>query len=130
MNGINNLPLSYVSKYTFGIGFAISLPLIIISLSLDNISDFVRAMRRKWRHRKRRLRNPVGQSIDEQTLDLDLRIEEALSSRKSGEKDQLSYLERLASRNTASQDVPGFKERAIKTTAFRLRHSGDVERGY
>jgi len=114
----------------FGIGFAISIPLIFIALSLDNISDGVRAMRRKWRHRKRRRKNAIGQSIDEQTYDLELRIQETLSSRKSGEKDKHSYLERLGSRDTASKDVAGFKERAIKTTAFRLRQSGDIERGF
>ena len=37
-----SLPLRYVSKFMFGIGFAISIPLIAIALSLDAIGDFFR----------------------------------------------------------------------------------------
>ncbi|MCJ1476515.1 hypothetical protein MMC13_005181 [Lambiella insularis] len=38
--GSDSLALSYVSKYTFGIGLAISVPLIIGALTIDNISRF------------------------------------------------------------------------------------------
>lgn len=43
-----SLPLTYVSKFMFGIGFAISIPMIFIALSLDAISDFFREVKRRW----------------------------------------------------------------------------------
>jgi hypothetical protein len=47
-----SLPLSYVSKYMFGIGFAISIPFIAIALSFDAIGDFFREVKRRFRERK------------------------------------------------------------------------------
>lgn len=43
----NNLTLGYVAKYTFGIGFGISIPLVLLALVLDDIGDiFQEAVRR------------------------------------------------------------------------------------
>lgn len=42
MKEFENLNLSYVARYTFGIGFAISIPLILVALSVDDIGDFFR----------------------------------------------------------------------------------------
>ncbi|KAJ5937653.1 hypothetical protein N7454_003995 [Penicillium verhagenii] len=42
----DGLDLAYVAKYTFGVGFAISIPLILVALSVDDISDFFRG--RRW----------------------------------------------------------------------------------
>lgn len=47
-----SLPMSYVFKYMFGIGLAISIPFIAIALSFDAIGDFFREVRRRWRDRK------------------------------------------------------------------------------
>ncbi|UPX12620.1 uncharacterized protein EKO05_0003161 [Ascochyta rabiei] len=44
-----SLPMSFVFKYMFGIGFAISIPFIAIALSFDAIGDFFREVRRRWR---------------------------------------------------------------------------------
>lgn len=46
-----SLPLSWVAKYMFGIGFAISIPLIGIALSLDAIGDTFRELKRRWKGR-------------------------------------------------------------------------------
>lgn len=46
------LPMSYVFKFMFGIGFTISIPFIAIALSFDAISDFFREVRRRWRDRR------------------------------------------------------------------------------
>ncbi|CAO2649435.1 Nn.00g068200.m01.CDS01 [Neocucurbitaria sp. VM-36] len=46
-----SLPLSFVSKYMFGIGFSISIPFIAIALSFDAISDFFREVKRRLRDR-------------------------------------------------------------------------------
>ncbi|KAJ5091390.1 hypothetical protein NUU61_006260 [Penicillium alfredii] len=42
MKEFDGLTLAYVAKYTFGVGFAITIPLILIALSLDDIGDFFR----------------------------------------------------------------------------------------
>jgi len=42
-----SLPLSYVSKYMFGIGFAISIPLVALAFSVDAVGDFFRKMQRR-----------------------------------------------------------------------------------
>lgn len=47
------LPIEYVLKYVFGIGFAISIPFIAIALSFDAIGDFFREMKRQFRNRKK-----------------------------------------------------------------------------
>ena len=55
-----SLPLSYVAKFMVGIGFAISIPLIFVALSLDAIGDFLREVKRRVGERmgrRRRLGN-------------------------------------------------------------------------
>ncbi|KAE8144480.1 ankyrin repeat-containing domain protein [Aspergillus avenaceus] len=56
-DGDEQLPLSYVVGYTLGIGFAISIPLILIALAVDDISDgcqdATRHFRRWMFHRKK-----------------------------------------------------------------------------
>ncbi|KAH7122661.1 hypothetical protein B0J11DRAFT_345204 [Dendryphion nanum] len=44
-----SLPLSYVSKYMFGIGFAISIPLVALALSVDTVGDYLRESKRRVR---------------------------------------------------------------------------------
>lgn len=46
------LPMSYVFKFMFGVGFAISIPFIAIALSFDAIGDVFRETKRRWRERK------------------------------------------------------------------------------
>lgn len=52
-----SLPLSFVSKWMFGIGFAISIPFIAIALSYESIGDFFRELRRHFRDRNARKAN-------------------------------------------------------------------------
>jgi ankyrin repeat protein/Mg2+ and Co2+ transporter CorA len=47
-----SLPMAYVFKFMFGIGFAISIPFIAIALSFDAIGDFFREIKRRWRDGK------------------------------------------------------------------------------
>lgn len=49
-----SLPLGYVSKFMFGIGFAISIPLIAIAVSVDAIGDFFREAKRRIAERRER----------------------------------------------------------------------------
>lgn len=92
----DNLTLGYVAKYTFGVGFGISIPLVLLALVLDDIGDvFQEGLRRArgWiresRHRKDQLvleRMKTQRSNRERTLlptreierkfDLDLELDQ------------------------------------------------------
>lgn len=104
-----SLPLSYVSKYMFGIGFAISIPFIAIALSFDAIGDFFRErVIQRFRQRKSPPRNRndgAGRSVygeDKPGLDYPpdmLTIEQAFSAGRStarpdGRPSHESYISR------------------------------------
>jgi ankyrin repeat protein len=84
-DGSEQLQLSYVAKYTFGIGFAISIPLILLAMTVDDIGDGCQeAMRRtRWWmfHRKR---NPhKWPATEEPRLTTSMELEKILSGAKS-----------------------------------------------
>jgi ankyrin repeat protein/Mg2+ and Co2+ transporter CorA len=56
------LPFSYVSKFIFGIGLAISIPLVFVALSVDAIGDFFREFKRRFSERSNRLPEERRQS--------------------------------------------------------------------
>jgi ankyrin repeat protein/Mg2+ and Co2+ transporter CorA len=97
-----SLPLSYVSKFTFGIGLSISIPFIVIALSFDAIGDFFREVKRRWRHRKIRLAHHTSRSVVDLNEKMDVEIhmrgfEQALSHGRStmradGRRSMESYL--------------------------------------
>jgi Mg2+ and Co2+ transporter CorA len=123
-DGSTNLPLGYVSKYMFGIGFAVSIPLIVIALVLDDIKDvFWHAKKRMAKLWTRAL--PMGNEAfnsSDSTLNA-LKLEQMLSSTRSMRRsvDHQWISERL-SRETA-------RTRREKVTGFRMRVSKDIERG-
>jgi Mg2+ and Co2+ transporter CorA len=149
-DGTEALPLGYVSKYMFGIGFAISIPMIVIALSLDDIGDYAREAKRRlrqWKHRRRAGRLGKGPDVVSEKVDaLELlRLEQVLSARKSVEDGtELDWGEGLlpvASRGTAGSGLgkmnggAGAGVNGIETvrkvnTGFRIRTSRDVERGF
>ncbi|KAL4893515.1 ankyrin repeat-containing domain protein [Aspergillus ambiguus] len=53
MREFSDLTIPFVAKYTFGIGFVISVPLILVALSVDEIGGFFRHSR-DWLFRRRR----------------------------------------------------------------------------
>jgi ankyrin repeat protein/Mg2+ and Co2+ transporter CorA len=168
-----SLPMTWVFKFMFGIGLAISIPFIAIALSFDAIGDFFREVRRRFRNR----RNPQHTHHDpttDPTIGTDTTgfvyaadmhaLEQALSAGRStvrpdGRRSGESYLNRgygggtsfvpVRSRSTArsggkdslvvksngmtkvngrlSVEVHSPVERI--STGFRMRNSGDVERG-
>jgi ankyrin repeat protein/Mg2+ and Co2+ transporter CorA len=168
-----SLPLSFVCKYMFGIGFAISIPFIAIALSFDAIGDFFREVRRRFRDRKNSSRHPYDShkpTIGDDKMDIeyavDMRaLEQALSAGRStirpdGRRSIESYLHRgyaggstLSPVQSRSTMRSGAKGGALSTkgngmttingrlsaevhspverisTGFRMRGSGDVERG-
>lgn len=104
-----SLPMSYVFKYMFGIGLAISIPFIAIALSFDAIGDFFREVRRRFRDRKAQRNRPqrdnLGRTVigdDKMSIEytVDMRaLEQALSVGRStfrpdGRRSIESYLSR------------------------------------
>jgi ankyrin repeat protein/Mg2+ and Co2+ transporter CorA len=137
--GNHSLPLGYVSKYMFGIGLAVSIPLIFIALSLDEISDAWREGRRRWAGWKRRKEGGGRGVAREEDGGLDvLRIQSALSTARSQRKSvDTEWVEagmiasrglRLSRETARTGAERGGAERE-KVTGFRMRASGDVERG-
>jgi Mg2+ and Co2+ transporter CorA len=164
-----SLQLSWVSKYMFGIGLAISIPFIAIALSFDAIGDFLREVRRRLRDRKTRRararRDDVHPLIDEDRFGYAVDTQHTFTAGRStfrgdGRPSVETYLSRgytvggasLLPLATHSSGRSGGKGDVIVsngvakvdgrlsaevrtssvervTTGFRMRGSGDVERG-
>jgi hypothetical protein len=160
-----SLQLSWVSKYMFGIGLAISIPFIVIALSFDAIGDFFREVRRRYRDRQIRGAGARHALVDEDkfvyaddmqhtftagrsTFQADGRpsVESYLSrgytggrasllpvasqgSGRSGEKGDVKGVNGVSKVNgRLSVEVKTSPVERL-TTGFRMRGSGDVERG-
>jgi len=85
-----SLPLSFVSKWMFGIGFAISIPFIAIALSFDAIGDFFREVRRRFRDhganddQAQPRKGVIGDGTTDIEYAVDMRaLEQALSAGRS-----------------------------------------------
>jgi Mg2+ and Co2+ transporter CorA len=133
VTGSHSFHLGYVSKYVFGIGFAVSIPLIFIALSLGDISDAWREGRRSWTkwRRKRREGRRGATREDERGLEMLRTISTARGQRKSVET-RWAEAEMLGSRKLRlSREVVtrrGGKEMETDTGS-RIRPSRDLERG-
>lgn len=117
------LPLGYVSKYMFGIGFSVSIPLIVIALVVDDVRDVY------WQAKKRiakfRMRAPEGNeafNVSDTTLNA-LKLEQMMSGSRSMRRSvDHGWIGERPSRETV-------RTRREKITGFRMRVSHDVERG-
>lgn len=119
-DGSESLPLGYVSKYMFGIGFAISIPLIVIALLLDDFGGLVREVRRRTALRKaKRTTEEVEFDTGFDALKMEQLLSVARSARKSVDGE---WIGGRVSRETA-------RTGREKVTGFRMRMSTDVERG-
>lgn len=87
-SGEPSLPFGYVSKWMFGIGFAISIPLIAVALSLDAIGDFFDRVKRRFAEREKPEDSQYRPEIQDEKYDIkysvDMRaLEQALSAGRS-----------------------------------------------
>lgn len=122
MKEFQNLDLAYVARYTFGVGFAISIPLILVALSVDDIGDFFRTGR-SWFFRKK---EPVPTPERESQLQA-LEIEKMISlvrTRHSGE-DYGNSLLPVSTRGTGASRLDPF---AAGLSNGAVRKSFDVRR--
>ncbi len=125
-DGGTDIPLAYVSKYMFGIGFAVSIPLIVIALSLEDIGIMIRQLRRWNSRRKTEKESCFNDGSGETTLDM-LRFEHALSIARSARKSvETDWIRERISGSGRPTSATAPRE---KPTGFRMRGSADVERG-
>jgi ankyrin repeat protein/Mg2+ and Co2+ transporter CorA len=116
-----SLPLSYVAKYIFGIGFSISIPMILLALSVDDIRHGFREASRRirgWRIRNRNSKNRRlstsgggGNTVDlaAQALEIE-RILSAAKARRSVESDYFGGgLLPVATRGTGRSAIPSHR---------------------
>ncbi|KAJ5082705.1 hypothetical protein N7532_011748 [Penicillium argentinense] len=131
MKEFDNLNLAYVSKYTFGVGFAISIPLILVALSVDDIGDFFRMgtqHSRHWLSRRQQQTHPTDRGDGQLQA---LEIEKILSlarTRRSGEMDYGHSLLPVSTRGTGTSRRPeiysGLANGNIRTS-YDVRRSAD-----
>ncbi|CAL3973628.1 unnamed protein product [Diplocarpon coronariae] len=124
-----SLPLGYVSKYMFGIGFAVSIPLIVVALSLDDIGHLFRRARRSFTQRRLRQERAAIGGPGEGSLDM-LHFAQALSVARSTRKSvETEWVHERFSTSTRQAPVAR-PEAKQKATGFRMKRvSGDLERG-
>jgi Mg2+ and Co2+ transporter CorA len=109
MKEFENLNLGYVARYTFGIGFAISIPLILLALSVDDIGDFFRSGSLRSRHWLSRKDKPVTAADRGEGQLQALEIEKIISlarTRRSGELDYGPSLLPVSTRGSAAARPP------------------------
>jgi ankyrin repeat protein/Mg2+ and Co2+ transporter CorA len=106
-NSEPSLPFSYVSKYMFGIGFAISIPLIAIAVSVDAIADFFREVKRRFAQRGNDHISPHKAELRDDKFDIEYAVdipalEQALSAGRSTARGRRSWESFLGARNSLS----------------------------
>ncbi|KAL8671688.1 MAG: hypothetical protein Q9168_003810 [Polycauliona sp. 1 TL-2023] len=133
-DGAPSIPFSYVSKITFGVGLAISIPLIAVAFALDNIGIFLRRMLRSMVSWSSRNPDPVkrqnlsNQRTEKEELesDEDVGPKPTLLGRVSGD----AY-RRRASSDPEQETRPVRRSVHSKDRSWRdsFRISNDLERG-
>ncbi|KAL8927106.1 MAG: hypothetical protein Q9172_001528 [Xanthocarpia lactea] len=132
-DGSPSIPFSYVSKITFGVGLAISIPLIAVAFALDNLGELFRRAWRSMVYKSANAQEPFGRpqpsdrQLENRPLDSDEEeMKPTLLGRASGD----TY------RRRPSQDVEQ-ETRPVRRSIYSkdhnwrdsLRISADLERG-
>lgn len=100
LDGAPSLPLSYVSKFVFGVGLAISIPLVAVAFAADNLGATFRRWSARlwlWRSNRAAAKDHKVVSVEQQevTLDITETMEKRFSARRSGD----TYIRRSLSRS-------------------------------
>ncbi|CAG7924323.1 unnamed protein product [Penicillium olsonii] len=117
-----NLNLGYVAKYTFGIGFAISIPLVWVALTVDDIGGFFRVSSRRWRSRNK----PPAEQTSIQALEME-RIISISRMRRSVDVEYRGNLLPLSTRGSVVSRGPELYPAGlgISRKSYDLRSSQD-----
>ncbi|KAJ5458387.1 hypothetical protein N7475_009775 [Penicillium sp. IBT 31633x] len=129
MKEFDNLNLGYVAKYTFGIGFAISIPLVWVALTLDDIGGFFRVGSRRWlSNRKKALAKSERGDGTLQALEME-KILSLSRMRRSMEGEYGGNMLPLSTRDTRTSGRPdyyvGGLGNGIVRKSYDLRSSQD-----
>ncbi|KAF4631989.1 hypothetical protein G7Y89_g6148 [Cudoniella acicularis] len=125
-DGSTSLPLGYVSKYMFGIGLSISIPMIFIAFYLDDIGELLRSLRSRSSQKRNKNENISIEGEETNALEV-LKMEQVLSATRSARKSVDT--EWIRERLSISARPLSSESRREKVTGFRMRMSNDVERG-
>ncbi|KAJ9195999.1 hypothetical protein DTO164E3_6537 [Paecilomyces variotii] len=135
-NGQESLPISYVCKYVFGIGFAISIPLILVALSIDDIRDaFQRALRgmKQWlsiRKKKKKKKKPQHQNCGQGESARTLHMEKILSVARSQRGNDSVFSTSVLPVSTREASPSAYRyANGVAKTSFLARSSREVSRG-
>lgn len=132
-NGAPSIPFSYVSKITFGVGLAISIPLIAVAFALDNIGVFLRQTLGSvvfWSGKSQepvKRQDPFDRRTEKQEMESDEEnFKPTLLGRTSGD----AYRRRVSS-DLEQETRPMRRSIYSKDRSWRdsLRISADLERG-
>ena len=127
-DGAPSIPFSYVSSITFGIGLAISIPLIVVAFTFENLGVLVKRFLMFWKYgmRRRQTPRPLEDAHEE-----DLKVTQP--SRVSGEtyRRGSSYdmepATRPMRRSIYSRDRSYGEDFDLRNGTRKI--SGDLERG-
>ncbi|KAH7390468.1 hypothetical protein BKA66DRAFT_36179 [Pyrenochaeta sp. MPI-SDFR-AT-0127] len=76
--GEPSMSLAYVSKWVFGIGFAISIPLVVVALSYESMMRFGRErrnfLREKWKRKQRKPKKDIEEADWKNMIDGTLNV--------------------------------------------------------
>lgn len=124
MKEFENLDLGFVARYTFGVGFAISIPLILLALSVDDIGDFFRTGRR-WFSRKK---GPVPAPELEGGQLPALEIEKMISLARTRHSGELDYGHSLLPVSSVPRRLDPFGNglsNGVARKSFEVRRSAE-----
>ncbi|KAJ5294888.1 hypothetical protein N7508_009709 [Penicillium antarcticum] len=106
MKEFDNLNLGYVAKYTFGIGFAISIPLVWVALTVDDIGGFFRVGSRRWLAGRKKAAAPAEREGPLQALEME-KIISLSRMRRSVDVEYGGNLLPVSTRGSAVSKRPG-----------------------
>ncbi|KAL8657066.1 MAG: hypothetical protein Q9226_002287 [Calogaya cf. arnoldii] len=132
-NGNPSIPFSYVSKITFGVGLAISIPLIAVAFALDNIGVMLRGALRSMVFWSNKNHEAVE---DPDSADRQIEVGESDSEEETPKPTILGRTSGDAYRRRVSSDLEQ-ETRPIRRSIYSkdrtwrdsLRISADLERG-
>lgn len=129
-DGAPSIPFSYVSKIMFGAGLAISIPLIVLAFTFDNLGLFTRGTLRLLMSRRGDTQEEINrQQLSRQQSDSDdEKIKPTSLGRRSGEIYRRGLSQDLE-RDTRPLRRSIYSKDRTRRADSRSRASGDLERG-
>ena len=130
-NGTPSLTFSYVAKYLFGVGLAISIPLIAVAFAVDNLGLLIkRSLGRLsgWRGKKEKERKTREQAVAAALEDEDDRLRRKSRDTYRGRASYDDYGRDISPmKRVLNRTGRGWEEKSEPRVSLRI--SRDLERG-